>query len=37
MENDFVIFEHTINQFSFGYVRLPQPEYYFSFSPAIYC
>ena len=26
----FVIFEHTINHLSFGYVRLPQPEYYFS-------
>ena len=27
----FVIFEHTINHLSFGYVRLPQPEYYFFF------
>ena len=26
----FGIFEHTINHLSFGYVRLPQPEYYFS-------
>ena len=25
-----MIFEHTINRFSFGYVCLPQPEYYFS-------
>ena len=40
-----VAFEHTINRFSFGCVRLSQPEYYFSFflffffffsSPAIY-
>ena len=29
-EKWFVIFEHTINCFSFGYVRLPQLEYYFS-------
>ena len=28
----FVVFEHTINRFSFGYVCLPQSEYYFSFS-----
>ena len=26
----FVIFEHTINRLSFGYVRLPQLEYNFS-------
>ena len=26
-ENWFVIFEHTINYLSFGYVRLPQLEY----------
>ena len=26
----FVIFEHTMNRLSFGYVRLPQLEYYFS-------
>ena len=26
----FVIFEHTINHLSFGYVRLSQFEYYFS-------
>ena len=26
----FVFFEHTINCLSFGYVRLPQPKYYFS-------
>ena len=26
----FVILEHTINHFSFGYVRLPQLKYYFS-------
>ena len=25
----FVIFEHTTSRLSFGYVRLPQPEYYF--------
>ena len=25
-----VIFEHTINWLSFGYVHLPQPDYYFS-------
>ena len=25
----FVLFEHTINRLSFGYVRLPQLEYYF--------
>ena len=25
-----MVFEHTINCFSFGYVRLPQLEYYFS-------
>ena len=39
-------FRHTSNRLSFGYVRLPQPEYYFSSfssyfffffsSPAIY-
>ena len=29
-EKRFVIFERTINHFSFGYVRLPQLEYYFS-------
>ena len=29
-EKWFVIFEHTINHLSFGYVRLPQLEYYFS-------
>ena len=26
----FVIFEHTINHLSLGYVRLPQLEHYFS-------
>ena len=26
----FVIFEHTINHLSFGYIRLPQLENYFS-------
>ena len=30
-EKWFVIFEHTINCFSFRYVGLPQLEYYFSF------
>ena len=25
-----MFFEHTINRLSFWYVRLPQPEYYFS-------
>ena len=45
-EKWFVIFEHTINCLSFGYVHLPQLEYYFLFfltfffffytSPAIY-
>ena len=29
-EKWFVIFEHTINCLSFGYVHLPQLEYYFS-------
>ena len=29
-EKWFVVFEHTINQPSFGYVRLPQLENYFS-------
>ena len=29
-ENGFVTFEHTINCLFFGYVRLPQLEYYFS-------
>ena len=29
-EKWFVIFEHTINHLSFGYVCLPQPEHYFS-------
>ena len=29
-EKWFVIFEHTINHLSFGYVRFPQLEYYFS-------
>ena len=29
-ETWFVIFEYTINYLSFGYVRLPQHEYYFS-------
>ena len=28
-EKRFVISEHTINCLSYGYVRLPQPEYYF--------
>ena len=27
----FVIFEHTINHLSFGYVRLPQLKCYFSY------
>ena len=31
-EKWFVIFEHTINHLSFGYVRLSQPEYYLSCS-----
>ena len=30
-EKWFVIFEHAINCLSFGYVHLPQLEYYFSF------
>ena len=30
-EKWFVIFKHTINLLSFGYVRLPQPKYYFPF------
>ena len=30
-EKWFVIFKHTINWLSFGYVRLPQLEYYFSY------
>ena len=29
-EKWFVVFEHTINHLSFGYVRLPQFENYFS-------
>ena len=29
-EKYFVVFLHTINHLSFGYVRLPQLEYYFS-------
>ena len=29
-EKWFVIFEHTFNHLSFGYVRLPQLEYYIS-------
>ena len=29
-EKRFMIFEHTINHLSFGYVRLSQLEYYFS-------
>ena len=28
-EKYFMIFEHTINQFSFGYVRLPPLKYFF--------
>ena len=32
-EKWFVIFEHNINCLSFGYVHLPQLEYYFSFFP----
>ena len=28
-ENWFVVFEHTINRLSFGYVCLSQLEYYF--------
>ena len=31
-EKWFLIFEHNINRLSFGYVRLLQLEYYFSFS-----
>ena len=27
----FVVFEHIVNRLSFGYVRLPQLEYYLSF------
>ena len=30
VEKCFVVFEHTINRLSFGYVPLPQLEYYFS-------
>ena len=29
-EKSFVVFEHTINHLSFGYVRFSQLEYYFS-------
>ena len=29
-EKWFVIFEHTMNHLSFGYVHLPQLKYYFS-------
>ena len=31
-ENWFLIFEHTINHLLFGYVRLPQREYFFFFT-----
>ena len=34
-EKWFVVFEHTINLLSFGYVCLPQPENYFSFASFI--
>ena len=30
-EKWYVIFEHAINRLSFGYVCLPQLDYYFSF------
>ena len=33
-EKRFVVFEHTINHLSYGYVCLPQLEYFFScFAP----
>ena len=28
-EKRYVLFEHTINRLSFGYVCLPQPKYFF--------